>query len=59
MKKIYVSVDLEGIGGIVSTDQVGIVELGGFDIADYLITDSNVDKEVLKSYEDKIKIIIA
>ncbi|MDF2839285.1 MAG: peptidase D-aminopeptidase [Clostridia bacterium] len=26
MKKIYVSVDLEGIGGIVSTEQVGIVE---------------------------------
>jgi D-amino peptidase len=26
MKKIYVSVDLEGIGGIVSTVQVGIVE---------------------------------
>jgi len=26
MKKIYVSIDLEGIGGIVSTDQVGIVE---------------------------------
>lgn len=26
MKKIYVSVDLEGIGGIVSTEQVGIVD---------------------------------
>lgn len=26
MKKIYVSVDLEGIGGIVSTEQVGITE---------------------------------
>ena len=28
MKKIYVSVDLEGIGGIVSTEQVGVVENG-------------------------------
>lgn len=26
MKKIYVSADLEGIGGVVSTEQVGIVE---------------------------------
>jgi D-amino peptidase len=26
MKKIYVSADLEGIGGIVSTEQVGVVE---------------------------------
>jgi D-amino peptidase len=28
MKKIYVSVDLEGIGGVVSTEQVGILENG-------------------------------
>lgn len=40
-------------------NQVGVVQLGGFEIADYLITDGNVDENVLEAYKDKVKIIIA